>query len=152
MISVGFMQDQIIGETKHMDSAEILLFIIIGILGGTFVTLAVLDAINIQKQDKEYQDYVDSIRIGDTFGHDLCKFSDIGDPFSENYGTPGFDPQYHVTILDIKKNTKGETWVKYCFTKRLNEDHCEWTEEINNFLRYRTRISKRIDNINTTEN
>lgn len=151
MRSVGFMQDQIIGETKHMDSAEILLFIIIGILGGTFVTLTILESNNTKKQDKEYQDYVDSIKIGDTFGHNSFKFSDINDPFSENYGSQGFDPTYHVTILDIKKNTKGEIWVKYCFTRRLNEDHCEWTEEINEFLKYRTRISKRIDNINTSE-
>ena len=145
------MQDQIIGETKHMYSAEIIIFVVIGILGGTFVTLAVLDSINIQKRDKEYQDYIKSIRIGDTFGNDSFKFSDIDDPFDENHGSDGFDPEYHVTILDIKKNTKGETWVKWCFTRRLNEDHCEWTDEINDFLRYRTRISKRIDNINTSE-
>lgn len=150
MRSVGFMQDQIIGETKHMYLA-VIIYVIIGCLGSLFVTLAILNVRNEQKHDMNYRKYVDSIKIGDTFGHDSFKFSDIDNPFSENYGTPGFDPQYHVTILDIKKNTKGETWVKYCFTRRLNEDHCEWTEEINNFLRYRTRISKRIDNINTSE-
>ena len=99
-----------------------------------------------------YRKYVDSIKIGDTFGHDLFKFSDVDDPFSENYGSHGFDPYYHVTILDIKKNNKGETWVKYCFTKNINNpDHCTWSEEINDFLEYRTRISRRIDNINTNE-
>lgn len=135
-----------------MNSAGIIFFVIIGVIGGMFVTLAILDTRSTCKNiDMSYQKYVKSIRIGDTFGHNSFKFSDIDDPFSENYGTPGFDPQYHVTILDIKKNHKGETWVKYCFTRKLNEPHCEWTDEINDFLRYRTRISKRIDNINTRE-
>ena len=98
-----------------------------------------------------YQKYVESVKIGDTFGHNSFKFSNLDDPFSENYGTLGFDPYYHVTILDIKKNNKGETWVKYCLTRVLNEPHCEWTDEINDFLKYRTQISKRIDNINTLE-
>ena len=115
-----------------------------------FITVGVLE-ISTTRKYKNYQKFVKSIRIGDTFGHDSFKFSDIDDPFSENYGSDGFDPEYHVTILDIKKNDKGETWVKYCFTRRLNESHIEWTDEINDFLRYRTRISKRIDNINTSE-
>ena len=134
-----------------MYSAEIIIYVIIGILGGTFVTLAVLNVRNERKHDMNYRKYVESIQIGDTFGHNCFKYSDVDDPFSENHGKQGFDPQYHVTILDIKKNSKGETWVKYCFTRVLNEHNCEWTEEINDFLRYRTRISRRIDNINTKE-
>ena len=133
-----------------MYTVEIIIYVVIGMLAVVFITAAVIDASTTRKY-KNYRKYVESIRVGDTFGHDSFKFSDINDPFSENYGSQGFDPTYHVTILDIKKNTKGETWVKYCFTRRLNEDHCEWTDEIDNFLRYRTRISKRIDNINTRE-
>ena len=131
-----------------MYTVEIIIYVVIGMLAVVFITAAVFDIANTRK----YKKYVESIRIGDTFGHDSFKFSDIDDPFSKNYGSDGFDPEYHVTILDIKKNDKGETWVKYCFTRRLNESHIEWTDEINDFLRYRTRISKRIDNINTTEN
>lgn len=135
-----------------MYTAEIIIFVIVGILGSLlFVALAVHNIRNCKKQEKDYQEYVDSIKIGDTFGHDLFKFSNVDDPFCENHDTLGFDPYYHVTILDIKKNNKGETWVKYCFTRVLNNKHCEWTEEVNEFLRYRTRISKRIDNINTNE-
>ena len=134
-----------------MYTVEIIIYVVIGMLAVVFITAAVFDIANTRKY-KNYQKFVESIRIGDTFGHDSFKFSDIDDPFSENYGSDGFDPEYHVTILDIKKNDKGETWVKYCFTRRLNESHIEWTDEINDFLRYRTRISKRIDNINTTEN
>ena len=133
-----------------MNSAEIIIYVIIGMLTIVFITVGVLE-ISTTRKYKNYQKFVKSIRIGDTFGHDSFKFSDIDDPFSENYGSDGFDPEYHVTILDIKKNDKGETWVKYCFTRILNESHIEWTDEINDFLRYRTRISKRIDNINTSE-
>lgn len=133
-----------------MHSAEIIIYVIIVMLTIVFITVGVLE-ISTTRKYKNYQKFVESIRIGDTFGHDSFKFSDIDDPFSENYGSDGFDPDYHVTILDIKKNNKGETWVKYCFTKRLNDSHIEWTDEINDFLRYRTRISKRIDNINTRE-
>ena len=132
--------------------AEIIIYIIIGILGILFVILVVLNVRNERKHDINYRKYVESIRAGDTFGHNSFKFSDIDDPFSENYDTQEFDPQYHVTILDIKKNHKGETWVKYCFTKSINNpNHGTWSEEINTFLRYRTRISRRIDNINTIE-
>jgi hypothetical protein len=134
-----------------MYTAEIIIFTIIGILGSLFVILAVLNVRNEQKHDMNYKKYVESIQIGDTFGHNCFKYSDVDDPFSENYDTLGFDPYYYVTILDIKKNSKDETWVKYCFTRVLNKHHCEWTDEINEFLRYRTRISRRIDNINTRE-
>ena len=132
-------------------TAEIIIYVIVGILGCLLITLAVLNIINDRKQKKDYQEHVESIKIGDTFGHDLFKVYDVDDPFSENYGTLGFDPDHCVTILDIKKNNMGETWVKYCFTSELNAPHCEWTDEINYFLECRTRISRRIDNINTNE-
>lgn len=125
-----------------MYTAEIIIYVIVGILGSLlFVALAVHNIRNTQKN-------VESIQIGDTFAHNSFKFYDIDDPFSENYNTLGFDTRYYVTILDIKKNYKGETWVKYCFTKNIdNPNHGTWSNEINNFLKYRTRI----DNINTNE-
>lgn len=135
-----------------MYTAEIIIYIIVGILGSLFVILAVLNLRNERKHKKDYQEYVESIQIGDTFGHNSFKFSDVDDPFSKNYDTLGFNPDYEVTILDIKKNNKGETWVKYCFTTNINNhDHCTWSEEINDFLKCRTRLSKRINNINTNE-
>lgn len=138
-----------------MFTIELGIFIIFGILCILSIILAALCTGNDQKHDKKhdknYQEYVESIKVGDTFGHNSFKCSDEDDPFSENYGGHGFDPYYCVTILDIKKNHKGETWVKYCFIRVLNEQHCTWTDEINEFLKYRTRISRRIDNINTNE-
>lgn len=129
-----------------------IIFIVFGIVLVSIITFAVRDTKSIIKQGKDHQRYIESIQIGDTFGHKSFKFSGVDDPFSENHNKFGLDPHYYVTIIDIKKNYKGETWVKYCFTRILNESHCEWTEEINGFLRYRTRISRRIDNINTREN
>ena len=136
-----------------MYTAEIIIYAIVGILGSLLVVaLSVINIRNSRKQENDYQKYVESIQIGDTFGHNSFKFSDVEDPFSENYNTLGFNPRFEVTILDIKKNYKGETWVKFCFTKNINNPHHgTWTDEINDFLKYRTRISKRIDNINTEE-
>ena len=133
-----------------MNTVIIFIYVIIGMITVVFITAAVIDIANTRKY-KNYKKYVESIQIGDTFGHNCFKFSDIDDPFSENYDTLGFDPQYYATILDIKKNHKGKTWVKWCFTRNINKDHCKWTDEINDFLRCRTRISRRIDNINTEE-
>lgn len=126
-----------------MYTPEIIIFGIVGLFGILFVTLAVLNVRNERKHDMNYQKYVESVQVGDTFGHDCFNFSNTNDPFSEDYDMHGFDPDHCVTILDIKKNSKGETWVKYCFTRVLNKHHCEWTEEINDFLKYRTRISKK---------
>lgn len=137
-----------------MNSTEItiyIIFVIFGILLASVITFAVFDTKNIMKQGKDHQKYIESINIGDTFGHTSFKFSGVDDPFSENHNKSGLDPYYYVTILDIKKNYKGEIWVKYCFTRALNKHNCEWTEEINSFLKYRTRVSRRIDNINTKE-
>lgn len=135
-----------------MHTAEIVILVVAGILGSAFMILAAISIVNNQASEKAHQEYIDSIKIGDTFGHNSFKFSDSDDPFSENHGTQGFDPYYYVTILDIKKNHKGKTWVKFCFTKNINNPyHGTWTDEINDFLKYRTRISRRIDNINTRE-
>ena len=134
-----------------MYTEEIIICVIVGILISSLVTLAICESRSIRKHNMNYQKYVESVKIGDIFGHDLFKFSDIDDPFSINYNTFGFDPDHCVTILDIKKNNKGETWVKYCFTRNINRAYGEWSDEINKFLKYRTRISKRTDNINTEE-
>ena len=135
-----------------MYTAEIIIFIIVGILSSLLVIFAVLYLKNERKHGVNYQKYVESIQIGDTFAHNRFKAYDVDDPFSENYGALEFNTEYYATILDIKKNNKGETWVKYCFTKNINNpNHCTWSDEINSFLSCRTRISKRIDNINTNE-
>ena len=79
-----------------MYTPEIIIFGIVGVLGILFVILAVLNVRNERKHDMNYRKYVESVQIGDTFGHNCFKFSDVNDPFSENHGSQGFDPQYHV--------------------------------------------------------
>ena len=49
------MQDQIIGETKHMYTAGIIIYVIVGILGSLlFATFGFLDIRNSRKQEKDY--------------------------------------------------------------------------------------------------
>ena len=132
-----------------MCTAGLIIFVIILIFG--IVTITTLDIRKARKREKDYQEYVDSIQIGDTFAHDDYMISDADDPFSENYSICAFDPLQCVTIIDIKKNYNGETWVKYRYVKAFNDIYFEWTDEIHHFLKHRTRLSKRIDNINTSE-
>ena len=77
--------------------------------------------------------YIDSIKVGDMFELELVK--DLQeDPFDSN---PIINrKEYQCVITDIKKNTTGETWVKY---KNLADDE-EKTEEIYTFAEYRHKI------------
>ncbi len=124
-----------------------IIFVVILIFG--VVTITILDIRNARNREKDYQEYVDSIQIGDTFAYEDYMISDADAPFSENYNPCALDPLHWVTILDIKKNYNGETWVKYRYVKTFNDIYFEWTDEINHFLKHRTLINRRIDNINT---
>ena len=135
-----------------MHTAEIVILVVAGILGGAFIILAAVSIVNNQASEKAHQEYIDSIKIGDTFGHNNFKLANGGNPFSEIYDSSGFDRRYCITILDIKKNNEGQIWVKYCFIWRLNAmNREEWTDPIEHIVSYYTRISKIIDNINTEE-
>ena len=76
--------------------------------------------------------YLDSIKVGDTFELDLVK--DLPEnPFDSNSIN---HTEYQCVITDIKKNTKGETWVQY---KNLADEE-EKTEEIYIFAEHRHKI------------
>lgn len=77
--------------------------------------------------------YLDNIKVGDTFESDLVK--DLPEnPFDNN---PLINrKKYQCVITDIKKNTKGETWVQY---KNL-DDEKEKSEEIYIFAEHRHQI------------
>ena len=77
--------------------------------------------------------YLDNIKVGDTFELDLVK--DLKEnPFDDN---PIINrKEYQCVITDIKKNTKGETWVKY---KNLANGE-EKSEEIYIFAEHRNQI------------
>jgi hypothetical protein len=98
--------------------------------------LIIGDVINEKKYVRRYQEYIDSIRVGDIFEPNFVEdFEDLNlDPFDEVIDYT----EYSKTILDIKKNKKGETWVKY---KRLNDDF-EYTQEIHMFVEYHKRVKQ----------
>ena len=92
----------------------------------------VINELRLEKKDSNYKKYLDSIKVGDTFELDFVK--DLPeDPFDSNSLN---HKEYQCVITDIKKNTKGETWVKY---KNLADGE-EKTEEIYTFSEHRNKI------------
>ena len=97
------------------------------------IWLIICDIIDDRRTDRRYQEYINSIRVGDIFEPKFVE--DLNeDPFDEIIDYT----EYSKTIIDIKKNNKGETWVKY---KRLNNDF-EFTQEIHRFVRDHNRIKQ----------
>ena len=97
--------------------------------------LVISDIVNDRKKSREYKEYIDSIKVGDVFVSNYVDISD--DPFDKNSNYL----EYCKIIVDIKKNYKGETWVKYRWLKSGN-DGKQFTEEIHNFVRSRKRVKK----------
>ena len=110
------------------------LFISIGaLLFIAYVIYEIRDGIKIQK---EYREYLKSIKIGDVFKLSFVYGSVRNDPFDEKKVVE------HMSIItDIKKNSDGITWVKY---KDLysGEQH---TDDIESFLLYRARVENQSD-------
>lgn len=96
--------------------------------------LIIGDIVNDRQNSRRYQEYIDSIRVGDIFEPNFVEDLD-DDPFEEEYDYT----EYSKVIIDIKKNNKGETWVKY---KRLKDGGTEFTEEINRFVKTQTRVKQ----------
>lgn len=96
--------------------------------------LLIGDIVNDRKNARRYQEYIDSIRVGDIFEPKFVEDLD-DDPFEEEYDYT----EYSKIIIDIKKNNKGETWVKY---KRLKDGGLEFTEEINKFVMNQKRVKQ----------
>ena len=95
--------------------------------------LLIYDIIDDRLEARRYQEYIDSIRVGDIFEPNFVE--DLyDDPFEEEFDYS----EYSKVIIDIKKNNKGETWVKY---KRLNNDF-EFTQEIHRFVRDHNRVKQ----------
>lgn len=96
--------------------------------------LMIGDIVNDRRNARRYQEYIDSIRVGDIFEPNFVEDLD-DDPFEEEYDST----EYSKVIIDIKKNNKGETWVKY---KRLKDGGLEFTEEIHRFVQNQTRVKQ----------
>ena len=95
--------------------------------------LVISDIIYDRKKSREYKEYIDSIKVGDVFVSNYVDISD--DPFVE---TPDYS-EHSKVIVDIKKNNKGETWVKY---KLLKNGVVEFTEEIGEFAKTHKKVGQ----------
>ena len=91
------------------------------------------DIVNGRQEDRRYQEYINSIKVGDIFEPNFVEDLD-DDPFEEEYNYT----EYSKVIIDIKKNNKGETWVKY---KRQNDDF-EYTQDIQMFVENHKRVKQ----------
>jgi len=96
--------------------------------------LLIGDIVNDKKNSRKYKEYIDSISVGDIFEPNFIEDLD-DDPFEEESDYL----EYRKVIIDIKKNNKGETWVKY---RRLKGGTVEFTEEIHRFVRNQKRIKQ----------
>jgi hypothetical protein len=66
--------------------------------------LMIGDIVNDRQESRRYQEYIDSIRVGDIFEPKFIEDLD-DDPFDEVIDYT----EYSKVIVDIKKNNKGET-------------------------------------------
>jgi hypothetical protein len=96
--------------------------------------LVIGDIVNDRQESRRYQEYIDSISVGDIFEPNFIEDLD-DDPFKEKFDYS----EYSKIIIDIKKNNKGETWVKY---KRLKDGGVEFTEEMRRFVQNQKRIKQ----------
>ena len=109
--------------------------------------LMIGDIVNDKQKARRYQEYIDSIRVGDIFEPNFINIR-VGDIFDSNFIEDLYDnpfeeefdySEYSKVIIDIKKNNKGETWVKY---KRLKDGGVEFTDEIHRFVEYKKRVKQ----------
>lgn len=96
--------------------------------------LLIGDIVNDRLKASRYQEYIDSIRVGDIFEPKFIEYLE-DDPFEEEFDYS----EYSKIITDIKKNNKGETWVKYM---RKQDGGVEFTEEIHRFANDHNRVKQ----------
>ena len=98
--------------------------------------MIISDIVYDKKKARRYQEYIDSIRVGDIFEPNFVE--DLYDDPFEEYQDMDFS-EYSRIIIDIKKNNKGETWVKY---KRMKYEYVDGTEEIHKFMNHNKRVKQ----------
>ena len=90
------------------------------------------------KKTKEYNAYIESIKVGDEFEWQEDSDTIKTDPFvEEDYS------KKICVIADIKENDAGYKWVKYYYKKYVipGYEPTYFTEEINAFVRCKKRIN-----------
>lgn len=114
--------------------------------------LLISDIIYDRQRTRRYQEYIDSIRVGDIFEPNFINIR-VGDIFDSNFIEDLYDnpfeeefdySEYSKVIIDIKKNNKGETWVKYKYLKPKYEVEYEvkGTSEIHRFVENHKRVKQ----------
>lgn len=103
------------------------------------VLMIISDIVNDKRKARRYQEYIDSIRVGDIFEPNFVEDLDM-DPFEEKSDYS----EYSKVIIDIKKNNKGETWVKYKYLNPKYEVEYEvkGTSEIHKFVKNHKRVKQ----------
>ena len=108
------------------------------------IVVFILESRKEFKNTKEYNAYIESIKVGDEFGWQEEPDTIKTDPFAER------DNNERISVItDIKENGAGYKWVKYYYKEHLipGYEPMYFTEEINAFVRYRKRINtKNLEN------
>lgn len=108
------------------------------------IVVFILESRKEFKNTKEYNAYIESIKVGDEFGWQEEPDTIKTDPFAER------DNNERISVItDIKKNGAGYKWVKYYYKEHLipGYEPTYFTEEINAFVRYRKRFNtKNLEN------
>lgn len=102
------------------------------IVGVFIVCCIILFNQYFERKNEKYERYLDSIKVGDVFESNIIEYIDEN-PFDDNVFNRS---DYQYVITDIRKNSKGETWVKY---KKLR-DNKEDADEIHDFAEDKKRI------------
>ena len=94
------------------------------------------------KKTKEYNAYIESIKVGDEFVWQEESDTIKTDPFVEKD-----DYSENICVIaDVRENGAGYKWVKYYYKKYVMpgyEPIC-FTQEINAFVRHKKRINTEI--------
>lgn len=96
------------------------------------------------KRSKEYDNFIQSIKVGDVFDHRDEPDTKHTNPFDKKE-----DPSRIVVITDIKENGAGYKWVQYHYKCHTESEFppVDFYDEIHSFVRYRKRIqSKDMEN------
>lgn len=114
----------------------ILIFLLIAL--AMCIVAFVIESYRDVKRSKEYDNFIQSIKVGDEFGWQEEPDTIKTDPFVER------DYSEKICVItDIKENGAGYKWVKYYYKKYITPGYepTYFTEEINTFVRHRKRIS-----------
>ena len=88
------------------------------------------------KRAKEYDNFIQSIKVGDVFDYRDEPETKYTNPFDKE------DPSRIVVISDIKENGAGYKWVQYHYKHYDVSEFppVDFYDEIHSFVRYRKRL------------